>query len=232
MFLIVACYYRIDYNKLKEKITPIPESNKTIDIPKYDSLATFAGYPFVYWHFSKQKEKLLGLVNPETSNDSLVYRIWITHPYGNSNQAHCLIEFRYDSVKWNGTLILMKVDFDDRTLIETIKESKLYSISPLKSSWEQVIESLNKYKFKELPTDDIIPLYNNELIEYNPHTPTFSFEYADRQNYRFYQYGDILRDTTYFWQPRFVVKMQNYLEEEFHLNKLWNEYFNPNKVKR
>jgi len=235
MILVSACYNFINFDKIKDKILPIPESTKKLDIPKCDSFGNIYGCPYISWHYFKQKEKQLGLVSPETSNDSLIYRIWITYPYRNFFQAYTFIEFRYDSIKWNGTLIFMKVDFDEINFTETVKESKSFSISPLKSSLEQVIESLNNYKFKELPTDDAIPLYNNELlrhIKYKQRTPTVSFEYADRQNYRFYQYSDILRDTTYFWQPRFVVKMQNYLEEEFHLDSLWNEYFNPNKLKR
>ena len=74
------------------KITPIPVSQKIIDIPTYPS-----GEPFVFWHFCKQKESQLGLSSAENSSDSLLVRVWVTVPTQKKNQQHVVIELRYNN---------------------------------------------------------------------------------------------------------------------------------------
>jgi hypothetical protein len=39
--------------QLSSNYSPIPETTKFLDIPKYDVKHQFNGYPFVYWHFAK-----------------------------------------------------------------------------------------------------------------------------------------------------------------------------------
>lgn len=69
-------------SKVDTYYTSIPESTKHLDIPKYGSEHLFKGYPYTYWNFCKQKQSQLGLESPETSSDSLIFRMWITNPVG------------------------------------------------------------------------------------------------------------------------------------------------------
>ncbi|MCP4178034.1 MAG: hypothetical protein GY756_09725, partial [bacterium] len=100
--------FYINLSKLDTYYAPIPESSKNLDIPKNGPEHKFNGYPFIYWNFCKQKQKQLNLTCPETSNDSLIYRVWITNPVGKIGQPHGLIEIKCDSSNnWKGSLILM-----------------------------------------------------------------------------------------------------------------------------
>jgi hypothetical protein len=211
--------------KLDTYFVPIPKSSKSLDIPKYDSTAQFKGYPYVYWNFCKQKQNQLGLTYPETSNDSLIYRVWITNPVGRTGQPHALIELKYDSTGWNGSLTLMRVDFKASKLSETITNHKVVELKPLKTNWTTIIDSLYKLKFDILPTDEKIPNYYTESNRYANNEPTFSFEYATKNEYRFYQYSNIYRDPENFWQPKNIIDILDIFEEEFKWDTLAREYF-------
>jgi hypothetical protein len=203
----------------------IPKSSKEIDIPKYETKDQLNGTPFVYWKFCKQKEKQLGLKKPEISSDSLIFRIWITNPIGSKGQSHGLIEIRYDSLQWTGNLTLMRVDFNAKNLSETITKSKTWKLDPMKTNWETIVDSLFRLKIDVLPTDEQIPNYYTESTRYNNNSPTFSFEYATKEKYRFYQYGDIYRTPDKFWQPKNVIKILDLLEDEFQWNSKGQDYF-------
>ncbi len=205
--------------------TPIPESTKTIDIPKYGVEHQFNGYPYVYWNFCKQKESQLGLESPETSKDSLIFRMWITNPVGTKNQPHGLIEIKYDNQAWSGKLILMHVNYNTINLTETITDFKSTDLSPLKSDWSTVFDSLMKFKIDVLPTDDLIPDYYSNNDGYSPNTPTFSFEFATKDIYRFYQYNDLDRAVDKFWQPKNVQAILELLENEFQWDTKARQYF-------
>lgn len=200
-------------------ITPIPLTSKTLDIPKYPT-----GHPFTYWHFCKQKEGQLKLSSPEKSSDSILYRIWITNPVGAQNQPHGLIEIKYDSTKWSGQLILMRVDINARELKETITSNKIWILTP-KTSWPYLVDSLFKLQIEVLPTDEKIPNYYTEETRYNDNTPTFSFEYSTKTNYRFYQYGNIYRVPNKFWQPKYVISILDLMESEIKWDSIARKHF-------
>lgn len=224
---IFASCVTINTSKLEKYYTPIPETSKELDIPTYKDEKNFKGYPFVYWNFCKQKQNQLGLVNPETSNDSLIFRVWITNPVGRKGQPHGLIEIKNDSTGWNGKLILMSVDFKFKTISETITEKKVIELKPLKTDWENVMRSLMSLKIAELPTDDSIPGYydDNPNGAYSNLSTTFSFEYATPHIYRFYQYNNIYRVADKFWQPKNVISILDLLEEEFNWDTEGRKYF-------
>lgn len=211
--------------KLDTYFVPIPESSKALDIPKYDSTAQFKDYPFIYWNFCKQKQNQLGLNYPETSNDSLIYRVWITNPVGRTGQPHGLIELKYDSTGWKGSLTLMRVNFKAGKILETITNHKVIELKPLKTNWTTIIDSLYKLKFDVLPTDEKIPNYYTESNSYTNNETTFSFEYATKTEYRFYQYSNIYRDPENYWQPGNVITILDLFEEEFNWDTLAREYF-------
>ncbi len=221
---LTSCY-PLQMSKLRTLFTPIPESSKTIDIPKYGTENPFTGYPYVYWHFSKQKQNQLGLASPETSHDSLLFRIWITHPTGKTNQPHVLVKVKKDTVSWQAELILMRVDFESSTLSETITSTKRFTLNPLITDWETLADSLSKLKIATLPTDESIPGYYTTQRGYARHTPTISFEYATKDIYRFYQYNDITRIPDEFWQPRHVIAILELLEHEFQWDTQATIYF-------
>ncbi len=212
-------------SKLDTYYTPIPESSKKLDIPKYGNEHHFKGYPYAYWNFCKQKQKQLGLVSPETSNDSLIFRLWITNPAGKKGQPHGLVEIKKDSIGWNGKLIFMHVDFNVGNLSETITDSKVIDLKPLKTDWETVVDSLIILKIAELQTDDLIPGYYSDNPGYGSNSTTFSFEYATRDLYRFYQYNDIYRVADKFWQPKNVIAILDLLENEFQWDAQAKKYF-------
>ncbi len=220
-FCIAGCTPLLKNDRGKY-ITSIPQTPKTLDIPKYAN-----GYPFTYWHFCKQKEKQLGLESPERTIDSLRYRVWITNPIGTKNQSHGLIEIKYDSSKWTGRLILMRVDLDARHLSETINKFDTWNLTP-KTSWNSIIDSLIKLKIDSLPTDEKIQNYYTEDTRYNNNEATYSFEYSTRSNYRFYQYNNIYRVPDKFWQAKNVVLVGNLLEREFKWDSIARKYFKLN----
>lgn len=221
LFCISGCTPLLKRESVKY-ITPIPPTTKTLDIPKYAN-----GYPFTYWHFCKQKEKQLGLESPERTTDSLRFRIWITNPIGTKNQPHGLIEIKYDSSKWIGQLILMRVDLNVHTLSETIKKFDAWNLVPI-TSWNSIIDSLMKLKIDSLPTDEKIQNYYTEETRYRNNQPTYSFEYSTRSNYRFYQYNNIYRVPDKFWQPKNVILIGDLLEREFKWDSLARKYFKLN----
>lgn len=215
----------INLKKLDSYFVPIPKSSKSLDIPKYDSTAQYKDYPYVYWNFCKQKQNQLGLSYPETSNDSLTYRVWITNPIGRKGQPHGLIELKYDSTGWNGTLTLMHVNFKAGKLSETITNHKVIELKPLKTNWTTIMDGLNKLKFDILPTDEKILNYYTESNRYTNNAPTFSFEYATKNEYRFYQYSNIYRNPENFWQTKNIIEILDLFEEEFKWDTLAREYF-------
>ncbi|MDL2297459.1 hypothetical protein LJC37_05845 [Bacteroidales bacterium OttesenSCG-928-E04] len=145
--LITRCMPMVNMTEIRNNYSQIPKSSKIIDIPKYnDSTHGLNGLPYVYWNFCKQKERQLKLVNPETSSDSLIFRIWITNPVGSMGQPHGLIEIRYDSLKWNGNLTLMNVNFNSNNLAETITKYEIWELQPKKRTWEMIVDSLFKLK--------------------------------------------------------------------------------------
>jgi hypothetical protein len=222
--LVTACVpVRLD--KIDTFYTPLPESSRQLDIPKYGNDHRLSGYPYVYWHFSKQKQQQLGLVSPETSTDSLVFRLWITNPSGRVGQPHALVELRKDSLAWHGTLVLMRVDFRTKNLTETITRSNTINLEPLVTNWKTVADSLMFFKIDSLPTDDLIPDYYANHPGYVSNSVTFSFEYATKEIYRFYQYNDIYRVPETFWQPNNVIGILDLLEREFQWDAQARSYF-------
>jgi len=193
--------------------TPIPETTKWLDIPKYDIEHEFNSYPFVYWHFSKQKEKQLSLESAELSDDSLIFRIWITNPIGKRGQPHGLIEIKHDSSKWNANLYTMYVDFNANNLSETITKFEKIEITPKRNDWNFIVDSLYQLKFDVLPTDEVIPNYYEDNSGYN--LTTYSFEYATKRQYRFYQYNYPAQKSNEFWQAENVLKIFELLDDEF-----------------
>lgn len=223
--LLLSACVPVRLSKLDTFYTHIPESAKKLDIPMNGNEHGLSGYPYVYWHFCKQKQQQLGLVSPETSGDSLIFRMWITNPSGNVGQPHGLIELRKDSAAWHGTLILMRVDFRAKNLSETITRSNTIDLEPLLTNWESVADSLMFFKIDSLPTDDLIPGYYANHPGYVSNSFTFSFEYATKDIYRFYQYNDIYRVPETFWQPNNVIGILNLLEREFQWDTQARSYF-------
>lgn len=222
--LITGCL-PMKLSNLNTYYTPIPESSKKLDIPKYGDEHQFKNYPYTYWNFCKQKQKQLGLEGPETAKDSLIFRMWITNPVGKRGQPHGLVEIKFDSTGWKGKLILMRVDFNLGNLSETITDSKVIDLNPLRTDWTTVADSLTILKISELPTDDVIPGYYLENSGYGNNSPTFSFEYATKDIYRFYQYNDIYRVADKFWQPKHVIAILDLLENEFKWDTEARKYF-------
>lgn len=201
---------------------PIPVSGKTLDIPTYREADNI---PYAYWQFCKQKEKQLGLRSPETSGDSLIFRMWMTNPVGKLDQAHALVEIVKDSLDWQGQLIMMRVDYNKKEKKETVTRTKVYELRPFISDWQKVVDSLIYYRVETLPTDDQIPGYYTEAVMYRDYEPTFSFEYSTPTIYRFFQYNNVYRAMDRFWQPRNVEKILNILDREFHWYALSREFF-------
>jgi len=208
--------------------TPIPKTVKEMDIPRYDVKHQFNGYPFVYWHFAKQKEKQLNLESAELSNDSLIFRLWITNPAGKKGQPHGLIEIKHDFYKWTGNLYFMYVDFNASNLSETITKYEKFELSPKKNDWNFIVDSLSQLKFDILPTDEAIPNYYENNSGYGNNSPTYSFEYATQKLYRFYQYNNVEQKSDKFWQAESVLKIMELLDDEFNWNNLGHNYFKNN----
>jgi len=221
IFLAAGCS-SMKMSWLNADYSPIPETTKGLDIPEYDVKypSTFGGYPSVYWHFSKQKEEKLGLESAELSNDSLIFRVWITNPVGKRGQPHGLIELKYDSSKWTANLYAMYVDFNANNLSETIVKFEKMEITPKRNDWDFIIDSLYQLKFDILPSDESIPNYYEDNSAYNNNLTTYSFEYATKKQYRFYQYNYPARKSNEFWQAKNVLKILELLDDEFTWNDL------------
>ena len=219
MLFVTGCA-SMRINRAKPQLFPIPETTKKLDIPKYDANHPFGGYPFIFWHFAKQKERQLGLESPEFSKDSLIFRVWITNPIGRTGQPHGLIEIRHDFTEWSGTLYAMYVDFDPNNLTETITSYRKMELFPKRNDWNFIVDSLFLLKFDVLPTDDAIPNYP---AGYGSRRTTFSFEFATRTQYRFFQYYFPARAANDFWQARNVLKILDLLDDELGWDSLWRD---------
>jgi hypothetical protein len=214
IFITTSCV-STKMSSLSYNYSSIPETTKKLDIPKYDVKHQFNDYPFVYWNFSKQKEKQLGLESAELSNDSLIFRVWITNPVGKRGQPHGLIEIKQDSSMWTANLYAMYVNFNANNLTETISKFEKIEITPKKNDWKFIVDSLYQLKFDILPTDQVIPDYYKNNSGYEDNSTTFSFEYATKNQYRFYQYNNAKRKSKEFWQAENVLKILELLDDEF-----------------
>ena len=215
LLLVTGCA-SMKSSRLTSNFSLIPETTKELDIPKYDENHQFNDFPFIYWHFCKQKEKQLGLESAELSNDSLIFRVWITEPVGRKGQPHGLIEIKHDFSKWTGSLYYMYVDFETNNLTETITDYGKIVVNPKKNDWDFVIDSLYKLNFDVLPTDDAIPNYYAENSGYNNNFPTYSFEYSTKNQYRFYQYNYPARKANEFWQAKNAMGILDLLDDELN----------------
>ena len=195
--------------------TPIPETTKWLDIPKYDVKHELNSFPFVYWHFSKQKEKQLNIESAELSSDSLIFRIWITNPVRYRGQPHGLIEIKHDSFEWSANLYAMHVDFNVSNMSETIVNFEKMEVTPKRNDWNSIVDSLYQLKFDVLPTDEAIPDYYEDDSGYSNNLPTYSFEYTTKGQYRFYQYNYPVQKLNEFWQAENVSKILELLDDEF-----------------
>ena len=222
--LISGCM-SVNVKEMDTFYSKVPQTNKELYIPKYKPDSQFKERPFVYWHFCKLKQSQLGLVSPETSKDNLIFRVWVTNTNSRNNQPHGLLEIKKDSSKWVAQLTLMYVDFKLRTLNEKIGKRDIYDLQPKNMTWEAIIDSLYKLNFNELPTDEEIPGYYYDNSNYANNLPTFSFEYADVNTYRFYQYNNIYRAPDKVWQAKNVISILDLLEEEFEWNTRGYNYF-------
>ncbi len=224
-FIFVSGCMTITPEMIEKYYTPIPETNKKMDIPIYDQESRYIGHPYIYWHFCKQKEKQLGLVSPELSNDSLIFRFWVTNPSSKTGQAHSVLEIKNDSSGWSGQLVLMQVDIHMQKISEVITNSKTFELSPLKTDWQTVCDSLVSLKIDMLATDQQIPNYYPDGAGYLNNYPVYSFEYSTANSYRFFHYNDLDRAYNHFWQPRNIVEILKLLDAEFKWNSIGNEYF-------
>ena len=215
-------------NKMVSYYTPIPETVKELDIPKYDVKNQLNGYPFVYWHFTKQKERQLNLERAEFSNYSLLFRLWITHPVGRKGQPHGMLEIKQDFSEWTCNLYFMNVDFDASHLSETITTHIKIELRPKKNDWNFIVDSLYQLNFDILPTDEAIPNYYRNNSGYGNNSPTYSFEYATKNLYRFYQYNNVEQKSDKFWQAECVQKILELLDDEFNWHNLGYDYFREN----
>jgi len=222
IFLVTSCVSmkNSQMSRLSSNYSFIPETTKRLDIPKYDENHPFCGYPFVYWHFSKQKEKQLGLESIELTDDSLNFRVWITNPIGKRGQPHGLIEIKRDSSIWIANLYAMYVDFNVNKPSETIVKYEKMEVSPKNNNWDCIVDSLYQLKFDILPTDESIPNYYKDNSAYVNNLTTYSFEYATKNQYRFYQYNYPERKSNEFWQANNVLKIIKLLDDEFSWNDL------------
>lgn len=212
-------------DKVIEKILPVPESNKHLDIPKYDN-----GKPFIYWHYCKKKEAYFNLIRPELSNDSFIFRVWVTSQSKKKSQRHDLFEMRYSNNEWSAQVIDMSVDYKKSKNEELITNHTITKVSPI-SNWKTVIDSLLFFKVDSLPTDEKLPNYTTKSSNYANRAPTFSFEYSTPALYRFYQYNNVWAIQDYYWQAENVVRINNLLDREFKLDSLAYDFY-LKKVKK
>ena len=216
IFLFTSCVSTkmSQMSQWRYNYTPIPETTKWLDIPKYDVNHELNGYPFVFWHFSKQKEQQLNIESAELSSDSLIFRIWITNEVGMRGQPHGLIEIKHDFFKWSANLYAMNVNFNANNISETIVNFEKMEITPKRNDWNFIVDSLYQLKFDILPADEDIPNYFEDNSGYSDDL-TYSFEYATKRQYRFYQYNYPGQKSDEFWQAENVLKILDLLDDEF-----------------
>ncbi|MGB1039731.1 MAG: hypothetical protein ACPGVD_02565 [Flavobacteriales bacterium] len=218
--IIQGCILFTTNKKRKAWVTKIPESEKKIDIPKYDGET-----PYVYWHWSKQKEKQLNLISPETGSQDLVFRMWVTSQGRTKGQNHGLVEIvKTDSI-WVGKVTHMKVDFRPYKYVETITKQNTSLIEPI-NGWKNLIDSLNFYQFSKLVSDKRSNESGPNEQGYNTYSPTYCFEYATPSVYRFYQlnYSNIVNNLIYKNYSN-GNKIINLLDKEFKTDSLADLFF-------
>ncbi len=206
---------------------PIPVSTKQLDIPVYETGREFK-VPYAYWRFAKQKEMQLGLRSPEKDTTCTTFRVWITNPVGTRKQPHGLIEVTKDNSGWKGKLTFMSVNYKYKSQTEVIARSKTIELRLTEPEWVSLMDTLMSYKIAELPTDDKIPDYYSNANLYSNNEPTYSFEYATPNSYRFFQYSNIYRSIDNFWQAQHVEKILTFLDEKFNWNAAGKEFFRSN----
>jgi hypothetical protein len=220
IIFIISVHGAIGQKKLEkilDKITPIPQSNKTLDIPKYEN-----GYPFIYWHYCKQKQAQLRLSSPEISDDSLILRVWLTAPFTKKNQRQDLTEVSYVNGRWVARVTNMRVDLKGKTE-EKISNFTITEVSPV-ATWKHLIDSLYYYHVDSLPTDEKLPNYRFLTSNYSNRAPTWCFEYATRGMYRFYQYNDPWKLAEHYDEAIDAANILHMLNREFHIDSLARQF--------
>lgn len=213
--------------RVRENYATVPKTDKDIYLPRYESPHKLSGLPYTYWNYAKKKADYFNLPQLQTTTEpQQVFRVWISNVNGKRNQPHSLLRIIQEQDTIYGEMTFMRVHFKLRKNQEKIKLFRKYPLQPDSLSWEAIIEKMLNYKFDQLPTDNQIPNYYEESEEYANNKPTYSFEYATPDEYRFYQYSDLYRKYDDFEEPRFVDSILALFEQEFHWAKRGRIYFN------
>ena len=223
IFLIQSCILLTTKKTRKSWVTKIPKSQKSLDIPKYED-----NTPYVYWHWSKQKESQLNLISPENSSDSLVFRMWVASQETTNGQNHGLVEIVRSDSSWIGRVTHMKVNFKAYKYVETIIREKSTLLNPI-HGWDNLIDSLNYYQFSKLVSDKRSSESSQSEQGYRTNSPTYSFEYSNESEYRFYQlnYSNIINNLIYKNYSN-GDKIINLLDKEFKTDSLARLFFYKN----
>gem|GEM_PF-4932037 len=171
---------------------PPPETSKKLDIPRYDERhPEYAGQPFVYYSFAKQRERQLGLPAPELAQDEVFLRLWWTHQHG-LTQPGTVFEFRKDHGTWTGRVLTYDVTFDAWAHYEKVSNARTRDFVPA-SGWQMLERIVEENEIPTLPTCEHVKDYAYWMRDQFKRNPpealsTYSIEYATPETYRFYVY--------------------------------------------
>lgn len=192
------------------KHSEIPETNKKLDIAKYD----ISGEPFVYYTYAKQREKQLGLESIEQSGIDKSLRIWGTFSYHPRRQRGFLLEYTFNGITWSGRFYDYLIRYDEWKHFEKIEKPESLDLLPPTGGWKQFDEILHKTQFVTLPTDQRIDGLTEWLLEKKISTAaTYSVEYSTPDLYRFFIFQNPQETQNEFEEPASFMCFHDYLFE-------------------
>lgn len=212
--MVVGCYNTLLPIRIPTRSPKIPENSIIKDIPKYPN-----NKPYIYYKFTKQKQKQLNLSSPENGYDSLMFRIWFTYPEGLHQFGELLeIQFRPNQEPL-AKYYRLSLFFNPTREYEVINSFKDTTIISPKSGWNSLIKIIDILKINELPTMENLsefqePSSQNDL--FNNTSLTVSTEVATLTKYRFFEYNNFEKYES-IDEVNKIFSFIKYIRDEFYM---------------
>lgn len=225
LFVFISCNNTLLPVRIPAKDPKIPENNIIKEIPRYEDSKDKV---FVFYKYTKQKQKQLKLTVPENGFDSLMVRVWFVYPsslfqYGEllelnlKKDAEPIAKYTKLDIFFNPTRDYENINSHKDTLIK----------APLEG-WNKFINKMDSLNITQLPTIEFIPEYiqrnQGQARDYGNNFMTVAVEIATPEKYRFIQYNNFFKYKDIKEVNQMYLFIQ-YLREQFDMGEIDKGWF-------
>jgi len=205
---LIILFFVILFSCNRQDNSIISSHSKVVDATTFKKeIPTYDDRRFdLFYTLKKQKEKQLNLDSLESGFDSLQIRIWYEYALLTNSE---LIVIKQTNGKWSAYHYEMTVDLDEFSNTETVKTTKVKSITP-KSDWGKFINELLSLEIMTLPNMEEIPNLQDNWTD----GVTYNIEIATKKQYRFYGYHLPDKFEDRFWQAKNMTGILSLISTE------------------